>query len=95
MPRTIDGNPPPPPGAAPKLLIRFAHLADTQLHRKELMARWLIRAIPVDYSVEGDPLLPEARRRAAADHTAGWIGEVAGPGPDDARAIELTIPKAP
>ncbi len=55
----------------------------------------LIRAIPVDYSVEGDPLLPEARRRAAADYTAGWIGEVAGPGPDDARAIELHIPKAP
>lgn len=39
IPRTLDGSPAPPPGAAPKLLTRFVHLADTQLSDDESPAR--------------------------------------------------------
>ncbi|MCC6648652.1 MAG: metallophosphoesterase [Polyangiaceae bacterium] len=31
VPRTLDGSPPPAAGAAPKRLVRFAHLSDLQL----------------------------------------------------------------
>lgn len=39
LPRTLDGSEPPSPGAAPKLLARFVHLADTQLADDESPAR--------------------------------------------------------
>ncbi len=50
-----------------------------------------IRGVPIDYAIEGDPTLAEARRRAAADYAAGWV--TAGPGDPEARAIELYFPK--
>ncbi|MDC0719158.1 metallophosphoesterase [Nannocystis bainbridge] len=39
LPRTLDDAEPPTPGAAPKLLVRFVHLADTQLADDESPAR--------------------------------------------------------
>ncbi|WAS98067.1 metallophosphoesterase [Nannocystis punicea] len=39
LPRTLDDSEPPAPGAAPKLLVRFVHLADTQLADDESPAR--------------------------------------------------------
>ncbi|HEY0134516.1 MAG TPA: hypothetical protein VGB85_10560, partial [Nannocystis sp.] len=39
LPRTMDDTPAPAPGAAPKLLVRFVHLADTQLSDDESPAR--------------------------------------------------------
>ncbi|MFY0532210.1 hypothetical protein [Nannocystis pusilla] len=39
LPRTLDGSEAPSPGAAPKLLARFVHLADTQLADDESPAR--------------------------------------------------------
>ncbi|HEY8375453.1 MAG TPA: metallophosphoesterase [Nannocystis sp.] len=39
LPRTLDGAPPPAPGPAPKLLVRFVHLADVQLADDESPAR--------------------------------------------------------
>ena len=39
LPRTLDGAAAPAPGAAPKLLTRFVHLADTQLSDDESPAR--------------------------------------------------------
>lgn len=38
-PRTLDGSPAPAPGPAPKLLVRFIHLADTQLADDESPSR--------------------------------------------------------
>ena len=39
LPRTLDDLPAPAPGPAPKLLVRFVHLADTQLSDDESPAR--------------------------------------------------------
>lgn len=39
LPRTLDDSEAPTPGAAPKLLVRFVHLADTQLADDESPAR--------------------------------------------------------
>jgi hypothetical protein len=39
LPQTLDGLDPPAPGASPKLLARFVHLADTQLSDDESPAR--------------------------------------------------------
>lgn len=39
LPRTLDDTDPPKPGANPKLLARFVHLADTQLSDDESPAR--------------------------------------------------------
>jgi hypothetical protein len=39
LPRTLDAMPAPAPGAAPRLLVRFVHLADTQLSDDESPAR--------------------------------------------------------
>ncbi len=39
LPRTLDDLPGPAPGPAPKLLVRFVHLADTQLSDDESPAR--------------------------------------------------------
>ena len=39
LPRTLDDSDPPAPGADPKLLARFVHLADTQLSDDESPAR--------------------------------------------------------
>ena len=61
----------------------------------EEAAHIVIRAIPVDYATEGDPVVAEARTRAAADFTSGWVDPSVGPGPEDSRAIELWFPKAP
>lgn len=52
-----------------------------------------IRGVPVDYAAESDPTLAEARRRAAADYTAGWIGSTAGPGEPGSLAVTLWFPK--
>jgi len=39
LPRTLDDTPAPAPGPSPKLLLRFVHLADTQLSDDESPAR--------------------------------------------------------
>lgn len=48
-----------------------------------------IRAIPLDYSEEGDPLAAQFRRRATADYTAGWTDDNA----RDRGVNEFFIPK--
>ncbi|WP_104987551.1 metallophosphoesterase [Sorangium cellulosum] len=46
VPATLDGAPPPPRGARPRLLSRFVHLADTQLADDESPARLAVFDAP-------------------------------------------------
>ena len=48
-----------------------------------------IRAIPLDYSEEGDPLAAQFRRLATVDYTAGWTDDNA----RDRGVNEFWIPK--
>ena len=50
-----------------------------------------IRGTPLDYSVEGDDIAAEARRRGVTDYTAGWVKD--GRGEADQRGVELWIAK--
>ena len=52
-----------------------------------------VKAIPVDYSTENDPITAEARRRQALDYATGWVDPTVGPGADDARAVEMWFKK--
>ena len=56
-----------------------------------------IKAIAVDYSVEGDPLGAEGRKRGITDFTSGWAGDGSGmfseAGMTSDRNVELLVPK--
>jgi hypothetical protein len=50
-----------------------------------------IKAIGLDYSSEGDPIVADARKRAVADYTSGWAKD--GDGMASDRNVELVVPK--
>jgi hypothetical protein len=52
-----------------------------------------VRAIPIDFSDESDPVVMEGRKRAAVDFSSGWVVSTVGPGPENARAMSLWFPK--
>jgi 3',5'-cyclic AMP phosphodiesterase CpdA len=50
-----------------------------------------VRLVNLDYSVEGDPVAADGRRRAVSDMTSGWMPDQSGDADD--RNVELFVPK--
>ena len=86
-----------PPGGHAYYELETASLADFP-HQMNVIELWdeddghlAIKAIPFDYSVEGDPVAAEGREISVVDLTSGYGQD--GRGDPKQRAVELWIPK--